>query len=216
MKRSILSLLSLLAVSASFANNVDQPALAHPVGSCYGGGVVFYVNKEPNPPAGQQGLIAALNDVYPGTLAWDGAAPPADATYVRTASSYFTGLDNTHRILNTVNNYPNPGDKTWPAAQYASQYTTSETCPTCTAWYLPSQDELATLYFQSVNFKNFWNNASCVGTAPDGTYWSSSQLSQSRKTAMQLYMAWQVTFNSGLVINTPTFGGAEVRAIRAF
>lgn len=214
MKRHIFSVLSCLLASTSFANNIDQPAITHPVGSCYGGGIVFYINKEPNPPAGHQGLIAALNDVYSGTLAWDAAHPPADATYVMTTSSYFTGLDNTNRILNTVNNYPNPGDKTWPAAQYASQYTTPETCPTCTPWYLPTQDELATLYFQSVNFKNFWNNPTCPGTAPDGTYWSSTQFNQSK--AASLFTAWQVSFDSGLIINTPTFGGAAVRAIRAF
>lgn len=211
MRHPIFALMPFFLISTCFATNL-QSTITHPVGSCYGGGVVFYVNKEPNPPAGHQGLIVALNDAYDDIVEWDAANPSQSATYVKTTSSYFSGLDNMHRILDTVNNIPNPGDKTWPAAQQVSKYNTSETCPTCTAWYFPSQDELATLYFQSVNFTNFWNNPSCKGVQPVGNYWSSSQ----QQPRGGMITAWQVNFSSGLVINVPTIGSGSVRAIRAF
>jgi len=206
MKRSIPGILSLFIISTSFANSSSQSVIPHPVGSCYGGGVVFYVNKEPNPTAGRQGLIAALQDVPDTQLNWD----PSGNTEVKgTSSSYFTGKNNTANILNTINDIPNPGNKTWPAAQAASEYTTSETCPTCTSWYLPSQDELATLYFQSTNFKGFWTNPSCTGTSPSPQlYWSSTQFESNT--------AWYVDFNSGRVLYYPTVGPFSVRAVRAF
>lgn len=206
MKHSIPAVLSLLTASISFANPSLTSVIPHPVGSCYGGGVVFYVNKEPNSPAGQQGLIAALQDVPDVQLNWD---PSGGTEVVGTSASYFTGQNNTANILNTVNDTPNPGNKTWPAAQAASAYTTSDTCPTCTAWYLPSQGELATLYFQSTNFKSFWTNPGCTGTPPNPElYWTSTQFESNT--------AWYVDFNSGRVLYYPTVGPFSVRTVRAF
>jgi hypothetical protein len=174
---------------------------ASSVGTCYGGGIVFYTSNEPNAPAGLRGLIVAINDVSDSQFVFD----PSGNTEVRTSSSYFSGLDNTNNILNTTNNFPNSGDQTWPAAQAASEYSTTDTCPTCTPWYLPSQDELATLYFQSSNIENFWD--ACSGSLLSGNYWSSTQIST---------MAWYVNFDNGLVINYPTVAPFGVRAIRAF
>ncbi len=206
MNQSILGLLSLFVVSTSFASTENQPAIAHPVGSCYGGGVVFYLNKAPNPPAGQRGLIAALDDVPDTQIPWDLSGGTA---VVGTSAAYFSGQNNTVNILSTVNDVPNRGDKTWPAAQAASQYTTTETCPTCTPWYLPSQAELTTLYLESSNLKTFWTNPGCTGRAPKPTlYWSSTQYGSN--------VAWYVDFDSGRVLFYPTVGPFEVRSVRAF
>lgn len=212
MKRRILGMLSFCVMPICFANSIDNSsAITHPVGSCYGGGVVFYLNKNPNPPAGQHGLIAALNDASPSDtgLIWDPSSPPVGSgTPVATQFSDFTGLANMTRILNTPNDIPNPGDRTWPSAEAAKKFITSETCPTCTAWYFPSRDELATLYFQSTNVSGFWSNPSCKGHIPDGVYWSSTQEGPA--------MAWAVNFNSGIVVNYPSSMPFNVRAIRAF
>lgn len=223
MKKSICVLLSLsasvsLAAKPASTADVDAaaarlqtqidvlksiPAVAHPVGSCYGGGVVYYVNSDANAPAGQRGLIAAPTDASSGAV-WE----QGGTTSITTLKTYFTGESNTNTILAT-----SPG--TFPAATAAKDYTVAgDTCAECTSWYLPSQNELATLYAQSTSSialgdTNFWS--ACGGMTPVSTiYWSSTQNDAST--------AFFVNFLSGFVITAPTGGTSSfrVRAVRAF
>ena len=245
MKKSILSAsLSLLATvcvasnsaSTAYVDNqfagiqtqIDaikaNPGIAHPVGSCYGGGVVFYVNPDVNAPPGTRGLIVAPSDsngTTDGTTLITGCVvgPPAkcqwdstgntSVTYSDTNPSlYFTGKQNTSDILGTTT------VGTWSAAQAAHSYNTinpSPTCAGCTSWYLPSQDELATLSFQSTNIASF--GASCTGYngLARSPYWSSSLLSGNPGNA------WYVAFSGGGVGTGGTKGGRfGVRPVRAF
>ncbi len=200
MKHKIAGLLSLFLAPVCIATQLDSTAPAHPVGSCYGGGVVFYLNKASNPPVGHRGLIAALVDVADDNFAWT----LSDAPTINTSSLYFSGSDNTKLILAAVES---------PAADAAAKFTTAATCPTCSAWYLPAQDELATLFFESSNLVNFWNNPSCPGNAPESLpYWSSSQYHY----PANITTAWSVHFGTGYVTNSPAMYPYRVRAIRSF
>ena len=178
-----------------------NPAIAHPVGSYYGGGVVYYVNPAPNPPAGQQGLIVAINNVNTSPLAWYSLG--STGTLITTSTGLFTGQVNTYNIIQTALSQGH----TAPAASAASEYTTTETCPTCTPWYLPSLYELSTMYPQIDLI-----NASAVahgGTALALTaYWGSSQLAP--------VYAWFVVFGNGIVYEDVINGVREVRSVRAF
>lgn len=180
------------------------PAVAHPVGSCYGGGVVYYSSSDANAPAGQRGLIAAPTDAQylsSFTMPWQ-----VGSITVSTKKTYFTGGSNSNAILAT------PG--TFPAATAANNYTVdSDTCTECTSWYLPSQDELATLYAQSTSSialgnTTFWS--ACNGTAPGAItgFWSSTQNNTNT--------AFAVLFSSGSVLSNPNSNNFHVRAVRAF
>lgn len=182
------------------------PAIAHPVGSCYGGGVVYYATSDANAPAGQRGLIAAPTDAQYLSLfimVWQSTG----STTVSTKKTYFTGESNTNTILET------PG--TFPAALAANSYTVDgDTCTACTSWYLPSQDELTTLYAQSTSSialgdTTFWS--ACGGSTPGlVNYWSSTQ-------GVLNSQAYSMSFLSGNTqpssTNTSNF---HVRAVRAF
>ncbi len=178
----------------------SNPAIAHPVGSCYGGGVVYYVNPDANAAAGQRGLIVSLTDAgTPSTYAW---GPNPTDPVINTSAKYFTGLQNTVNIeaRSTAD---------FPAANAANSYTSTATCDTCTPWYLPAQDELATLYFQSTNVTNF--GTACAGySAPSNVnaYWSSTQSDANN--------AWGVGFGSGSVGFGFLNGTFRVRPVRAF
>ena len=173
--------------------------VAHPVGSCYGGGVVFYVNTDPNAPVGQRGLIAALSDAGSSTTyPWD--ATGAVSSTAATATAYFTGSSNTQTLISYN---PSVTQAAWAAYNYSGG---SEI-----GWYLPAQDELMTMYTQ-------WNSkpslfTSCGGTSPSAAgprYWSSSQVAGAPA------FAWLVSFDNGFVVNILTSNAYLVRAVRAF
>jgi Protein of unknown function (DUF1566) len=194
------------------------PSLTHPVGSCYGGGVVFYRNPDLNAPAGQRGLIVAPSDSdgttngttlitgcsgSPVVCRWD---TTGNTLVVGTESLYFTGEENTQDILDTPT-----FTGTWSAAEAAEAYNTTNpppTCEGCTAWYLPAQDELATLYFQSHNMPGF--GADCTGftALAVSAYWSSTQLND--------LSAWFADFSNGKVTSRNTDNQLQVRPVRAF
>ena len=199
-----------------------NPSVLHPVGSCYGGGVVFYVTRDSSAPEGQRGLIVALNDAN-GTQSGmgspiDGCIPPFGgigcqwantAIFVNPSTSllYFTGEQNTQNILNTSSSL-----YFFAAAQAASFYNNYNPPPTIPAgspWYLPSRDELGALYFQATNSPNF--GVACGFTnLVQNTYWSSSQLDYSNSWILQ-------TSSSPTLLGVGIAGNfANVRPIRAF
>lgn len=196
---------------ASVQSQIDtinsNPAIAHPVGSCYGDGIVFYTNTTTGAGTDPHGLIVKLADSTNGctgggaTCVWANSTPVT----VTTSPGYFTGQTNTNTI---IANYTQP-----EAASAAYDTTAAADCPTCTNWYLPSQYELYALYAQStLNGAAFWQNPGCTGTAP-GTvnpYWSSSQVPGLPNTA------WIVGFGNGTASVGNTTSARPVRAVRAF
>ena len=217
MKQGIFVVL-LIAVSTAFASlwnesafflaqgemakKKKEQAFSRSVGSCHGGGVVFYVNTNQDAPSGQHGLIVALADATTGcasptgTCEWDtnGYTPKIIAPH----TDYFTGAKNTKEILKAL------GSSRAQAAYAASQYRGGGYAD----WYLPAQKELMMLYTQlSSKGDSFWTR--CGGSAPAaGSYWSSTQVGTS--------VAWGIAFVNGNVpygVTTSTLG---VRAVRAF
>lgn len=197
------------AAAAALQSQIDNlntiPSVAHPVGSCYGGGVVFYANNDANAPAGQRGLIAAPTDALSSTtMAWQsGGSTTVTPTPQKT---YFTGEVNTNAILSTIGIFP--------AASAANSYTVDgDTCTACTSWYLPSQDELATLYAQSTSSialgnTTFWS--ACNGSTPGSvSYWSSTQGTLNSQ-------AFSVSFLTGIVTTSTNSSNFRVRPVRAF
>ena len=178
-------------------------AIKHPVGSCLGGGVVFYTNPNINAPVGQRGLIVAVTDAALG-VAWDASA---DTTVNNTLPGYFTGLNNTQNILETDNGTAAPQ---WPAADVAAAYNTTHnaSCPgeTCSPWYLPSQYELSQFYLTSFSVVNF--GGGCTGYQPitGGAYWTSTQVNNTS--------IWIVDFDNGYIYGGN--GQLNVRAVRYF
>lgn len=174
------------------------------VGDCLGGGVVFYVSSDTNAPDGQKGLIAAPTDAdYMGSsmMSWQ----QGGTTTVSTTKTYFTGETNTNTILAEAGIFP--------AATAANAYTvTGDDCTNCTAWYLPSQHEIATLYIQSTSSialgnTTFWS--ACNGTTPAlSNFWSSTQ-----NTASTVF---SVSFLTGIVTSSSNASTFRVRAVRAF
>lgn len=187
-------------VTSSFANNSATLA-PHPIGNCYGDGIVFYVNKAPNAPAKQHGLIVALEDVANSNyFYWDISMSAVDTSVL-----FFSGESNTRNILDTLPK----NDESLSAGEAADAYNTEDKSPTFTRWHLPSRDELALLYLQSNNYPNFWLNSKCMGREliPE-VYWSSSQ--HDPRTA------WYVDFSDGRVLQYPSPRPARIRAVRAF
>jgi len=177
-----------------------NPSVPHPVGSCYGGGVVFYVNTDPNAQAGQRGLIAALNDAgSSATYSWDatGAVSGTDAT----ATAYFTGYSNTQTLITYASSVTQAA---WAANNYSGGGVSD--------WYLPAQNELMTMYTQWNNSLNKTLFTNCGGTNPSAVtpYWSSSQVEVNPGTA------WFVSFGPGIVFTRNTDIQFLVRAVRAF
>lgn len=184
--------------------------LDHPIGSCYGGGIVFYVSPINSSDSDQHGLIAALEDDTANctgannTCYWD---KNAVVTTVITSTPFFTGLDNTTSIVKLGN----IGTEAANAAN--SHVTEDDNCRTCTNWYLPAQNELTILSAQaSANQLSFWGN--CNGNplmANGNVYWSSSQLMGTPSGAWSL-----LSVGVGYVGINPTATALRVRAIRAF
>lgn len=188
-------------IDALNAQVQSNPAVAHPIGSCFGGGVVFYVNPNVNAPVGNQGLIAALSDAAGGPFIWS-----TGTTGTLNQTGYFGGSANT----------ANAGGGAFAAATGFNGGGFAD-------WYLPAIYELGTMYAQASLWDatngpgNFWSHCGGVSLAATN-YWSSSSSSNTQATVNPVpSFAWQIAANTGF-ITQQTAGGAvgNVRAIRAF
>jgi len=162
--------------SAAATLTVTRPPVAA-LGQSYGGGKVFYVD-----PSGQHGLIAATSDLSSGAL-WG----CDDTSLTGTSAALGTGQANTTAIV----------------AGCSSTGTAARLCNDLSSggysdWFLPSKDELDSLYHRS----------GYVGAFTGTAYWSSTQ-NNSGTAALQF-------FQSGYQINASKATAASVRAIRAF
>ena len=173
----------------------NNSTATHRVGDCFGGGVITYINGAKT-VGKQHGLIAALADI-PKSFEWDTQANKQST--VKTGSSIFTGRSNTTTAISKI------GAERAHAASAALHYTDGKFHD----WYLPSKDELSTMYWQAITHgrEKFWKN--CGGTSLSGaTYWSSTQSTPIK--------AWGLSFAGGVVVTANKTSPLLVRAVRAF
>ena len=169
------------------------------IGDTYGGGIVAYILVSGDPGYSatvQHGLIAASAD-QSGGIKW--AETPYQDTSVSdgTLTAIGTGSANTDKII-AQHDVSNIVRSTY-AAGVARAYQGGN----FTDWSLPSKDELAKLYLNRVDVRNFGNY----------NYWSSSQGNIS-----PISTAWKQDFNGGAPSATykENFFFFHVRAVRYF
>jgi hypothetical protein len=153
------------------------------------GGVVFYVDS-----AGGDTLIVALNDAENINLIWC-----SENHDVNTSTALYTGFDNTIKMADHDNNPPGS-----PAADACISYTDMNHKD----WYVPSLNELSTLYssLSDVN-PTLSNYGTEMPTSNLITYWSSSQVNTTK--------AWTVYFFNGTSYQSAKSNLSLVRCIRA-
>jgi len=158
----------------------DPPAPTGPkVGDTHEGGIVFYVD-----PSGSSGLIAATEDQ--GTAdTW------INLTFFKTgATSTTDGETNTTTIIDAQGNM----------GTYAAKLCRDYRGGGFDDWFLPSKDQLNSLY----------NKKGVVGGFSSAIYWSS--------TEKDVGQAWVQDFANGTQQSNSTDDDADVhtRAIRAY
>ena len=180
-----------IAVAACGAASTPVPSdLA--IGQAYGGGFVAYILQpgDPGCAAGEaHGLIAAIDDQNGGFgIRW--ALPHYWNTAVTgTGTALGTGSANTDRVI-TQNG---------AGIDYAAGLARAHAGGGFTDWFLPSRDELDTLYL----------NRAAIGGFSSASYWSSSEDGANT--------AWYQDFGDG--VQGDSFGKHStyhVRAVRRF
>jgi hypothetical protein len=175
----VTSFFLLVAIGCKKDSNEDLPAAELKVGQAYQGGIIFSLD-----PGGAHGLIAASEDQSITAPWWNGSFINIGA------NSTTNGATNTTLIINAQ------GASGTYAAKICRDYRGGQ----YTDWFLPSKDQLNTLYLQK----------SVVGHFTDNIYWSS--------TEMETGSAWTQYFLDGTqaLDNTSDEANVHTRAIRAF
>jgi hypothetical protein len=152
------------------------------VGQLYGGGIIFAVE-----PSGLHGLIAATSDIGPQT----GTEWGCYHTEIAGADGleYGTGSQNTADIMQGC-----------PTQGIAARLCDNQTLQGYDDWYLPSINELYSLYLARDIVGGFNLNG--------GWYWSSSEFSADQ--------AWMIPFESGTLDKLYKDQKILVRPIRSF
>jgi len=136
----------------------------HSIGENYGGGIVFYVDE-----TGQHGLIAETTDQSTG-IAWNNGVDTVTNAF---GSQVYSGQINTQRIIATQG----PGS-------YAASACENYQVPNSAIygdWFLPSQNELASLYQQKT----------VVGGFANSYYWSSTENGYSTAVPYDFFIGLQ-------------------------
>jgi hypothetical protein len=167
------------SVGTGYGPQVQLTTLGYYTGLVYGGGVIFYVDS-----TGRHGLIAAINDQGTDKYWYNGLFVQTGAT----ARAIGSGNSNTQLIVSHM-----------VGTGFAAEICYHLSLGGYDDWFLPSQDELSTLF-----------NLQGTGQLSDNFYWSSTE---SGSTGIGSG-AW---YSSG---NSFGYGNelfkAWVRAIRAF
>lgn len=169
----------------------------HYIGELYGGGIVYHVYDD-----GQHGLIASLDDLGGGPVAWG-----LYGVDVNNCESYFDGFTNTASIISA-------GGSVGDAAGLCNAYSAGGN----TDWFLPSVYELrqmaeALLVINTIleNDGNPLTNPIDVGgtSSTSGFYWTSTE---SNSSYAKNHTFTYFDTNAGQKWQT----NSRVRAIRAF
>jgi len=153
------------------------------IGQRYGGGFIFYVEGN-----GLHGLIAAASDESTGD--WSNVNSTLLGT---TGTAIGSGESNTYAIIHQLGH-------TASAAKICDSYVTVEGGVTYDDWFLPSKDELNSMYV---------NQAEIGGFQPGTDYWSSSENNATT--------AWSKQFTTGdWDLNLKSPAGGRIRAVRKF
>lgn len=154
----------------------------HFIGEHFGGGIIFYLDQ-----SGNHGLIAASQDFHE-PESWS----HKDALNGAKDTALGSGAVNTRRIFKTQG-YPQ-----YEADGYAALECLGLNLNGYQDWYLPSLNELNTLY----------ENKTIIGGFLAFSYWSSSELSATK--------AWLKNFNDGAQIRQFKTASYAVRPVRKF
>jgi hypothetical protein len=205
MKTKIIAILSFLLIcSSSFTHKDSKP---HFVGENFGGGIVFYVEKN-----GNHGLISSLYDVatevplltplygeIPHTVNYSknkNVVPEPSSSKVRFKTNEWNGYSNTNMFLKAGYD-PSAASvcKKHNGGNYSS-------------WYLPSVKELEILILHKETIDSILNNDNDPSTQGlSDSYWSSSYSQGS-------FMTWAFQNEIKRVIVRDNY--LNVRAIRKF
>lgn len=156
------------------------------IGASYGGGVVAYIFQIGDTgyvASEQHGLIAATAD-HASTVVWSNRDADEIGT---TGTAIGTGVANTSAIIGQANH-------TNSAAKVCEDYSAGD----FEDWYLPSKDELNTLY----------QNRVAIGGFATTEYWSSSE--------DLVLFSWYQNFSDGTQSSRRKFYAYKVRPVRSF
>ena len=169
----------------------------HYIGELYGGGIVYYVDAD-----GEHGLIASLNDLGGGPVAWG-----LYGVDVPNCENYLDGAANTASIITA-------GGQAGEAAGLCNNYASGG----FTDWYLPSLIELRQMATALVTINPILKNDGNPLTNPidvggtsstSGFYWSSTEANPN-------YAKIHIFTSFDSSSQQKWQGNSRVRAVRSF
>jgi hypothetical protein len=207
MKTKIVAILSFILVCSSSFTNKEKDKTQHIPGELYGGGIVFFVEKN-----GQHGLIASLNDIDTETKFFSNniyripndsqrrnnsevAEPSAPVRKLKT--NEWDGSKNTEMFVTAVHDVG--------PASICKEYNSGS----YTGWYLPSVKELEVLISAKEVISSVLDNDNDPKTQGlSNSYWSSSLTQQGNNNI------W--AYKDGIKMIRSQDNALNVRAIRKF
>ena len=152
------------------------------IGKPYQGGIIAYLDN-----TNEHGFIASVNDIET-SITWRNGG--TNVLCGASGTAIGTGQANTNAIVSVLG-----------AGTYGAKSCDNFTNDGYGDWYLPSKEEMETMY----------TNRALIGNFGTGNYWTSSEWATSPTSN-----AWYVPFVNGVSEPTGKGGLLRVRAIRTF